>query len=116
MIVSLNRRLFNFTLNTTDRIVQPLLRDKTYMRWNALQFNTVLSLQKVIEAQTSKVLKGMNIPTENSLKSLYKTIYELEEHRSICEQRILELEDKIDSLENKWIKNIQPLQKRGRLL
>jgi len=105
MLISLNKRIFNFTLDTTDKIVQPILRDKKYLKLNAFQMNTFLSIQKIVEAQTSKVLKGMNIPTQKQLKTLYQTIYELE-HKQV------QLEKSIEILEEKLAKKYPPTPRK----
>lgn len=91
MLIALNKKL----LDTTDRIVQPLLRDKTYLKLNAFQINSFLSIQKIVEAQTSKILNGMNIPTQKHLKSLYQTIYELEHKQTQLQKDIERLEEKL---------------------
>ena len=115
MLMSLNRKIFYFTLNTTDRIVQPILRDRTYLRMSSFQMNSLLNLQKLVEVQTTKVLKSMNIPTEKTLKGLYQTIYELENHKASCERKIEMLELKIKDLESRIGNEFPPTPKKRAL-
>ncbi|TNE99083.1 MAG: hypothetical protein EP326_08700 [Deltaproteobacteria bacterium] len=115
MFMSLNRKIFDFTLNTTDKIVQPILRDRTYLRMSSFQMNSLLHLQKLVEIQTTKVLKSMNIPTEKTLKGLYQTIYELENHKANCERKINMLELKIKDLETRVGNELPPTLKKRTL-
>lgn len=74
--------------------------------------NSLLNLQKIIEVQTTKVLKSMNIPTEKTLKGLYQTIYELENYKASCETKIEMLELKIKDLESKFGNEFPPTPKK----
>ncbi len=113
MILSLNKKIFDFTLNTTDKIVQPILRDKTYLRMNSFQMNTLLAVQKLVEVHTSKILKGMNIPTEKALKGLYQTIYEIEFQNAALIKKVNDLERKLIELDIKLTKEF-PLTPKKR--
>lgn len=67
------------------------MREPAFMKAMAKNMETTMDIHQMVKKQVRMVLKGLSIPTEESLSGLYKTVHNVE-------TRLLDLEEKFDEL------------------
>lgn len=97
---SMQKKMFDEWEKSTAEYVDKVMRDPSFMKTISQNMGTTLDMQDAIKQQTNKVLESMNVPTEDSLDGLYKTVHNLE-------TRMLDFEEKIDDLSDMFKKLVE---------
>ncbi|MCO4783224.1 MAG: hypothetical protein KC646_12940 [Candidatus Cloacimonetes bacterium] len=97
---SMQKKMFDEWEKSTAEYVDKVMRDPSFMKTISQNMGSTLDMQDAIKEQTNKVLKSMNVPTEDSLDGLYKTVHNLE-------TRMLDFEEKIDDLSDMFKKLVE---------
>ena len=85
-----------FTVLETE--LNKVIRNQNFIKASSMQMNFILWLQKSSKWQREFVLKQMQIPTEDKMKSLYASLNRLEEENDDLRADILSLQKELKSL------------------
>ncbi len=86
-----------------------VIRNQSFIKASSMQVNLLLWLQKSSKWQREFILKQMQIPTEDKMKSLYTSLNRLEEENDSLKADICSLQKELKNL-----KPVPPKQARTR--
>ncbi len=71
--------------------VQKTMREPVFMKLVAKSMATNLDMRSVVKKQLEKMLRSLDVPTQENMANLYRTVHNLE-------TRMLDLEEKVEDL------------------
>ncbi len=104
MIVEMQKKLWRNGLDLTEKTLDTLYKDKAFLQLSSMGLNMGLWWQKSCSKGASWLFKGLNVPTEEHIKSLLENLHRLESKNDQQEDRINELEEELISLKEELIK------------
>ena len=81
--------------------VQKTMREPTFMKLVAKNMATNLDVRTVVKKQLEKMLHSLDVPTQESMANLYRTVHDLETRMLDLEEKIEDLEDELAVLKKK---------------
>ena len=101
MIVEMQKKMWKNGLDLTEKTLETLYKDKTFLKLSSMGLNMNLWWQKSLGKSSNWLFSGLNVPTEDNVKSLLAEIHSLENQFDLQEDRIRELESEIEELKAK---------------
>lgn len=108
MILEIQKKIFRNGLDLTEKTLDTLYKDKTFLQLSSVGLNMGLWWQKSCNRGASWLFKGLNVPTEDHIKSLLETLHSLENRNDQQEDRIKELEAELSELKGELKKAPTP--------
>lgn len=107
-MIELQKKMWKNGLELTERTLETLYKDKTFLKLSSMGLNMNLWWQKSLSKSSNWLFSGLNVPTEDNIKSLLEEIYSLENQFDLQEDRIRSLEKEIEELRKKTTKKAAP--------
>lgn len=101
MMVDIQKKMWKNGLDLTEKTLETLYKDKIFLRLSSLGLNMNLWWQKSLGKTSQWLFNGLNVPTEDNIKSLLAEIHQLENQFDLQEDRIRSLEQEIEALRAK---------------
>lgn len=101
MILEIQRKVMKSGIEFTEKSLENLYKDKTFLQLSSVGLNMNLWMQKTYGKGLGWFFKNMNIPSEENLASLHESLHTLESQNHEYEARIRSLEKTIDDLHKK---------------
>ncbi len=111
--MEMSKKMFSEWEKNMGEYFDKTLRDQGFLKLVSQNLSQSLDFQGEMQKQMGTVLKAFSIPTEESMQGLYKTVNNLE-------RRMLDLEEKIDQLEDtlaaksEAVKEVTPKKAQGK--
>ncbi|MCF8058565.1 MAG: hypothetical protein K9K67_04660 [Bacteriovoracaceae bacterium] len=104
MLINLQKKLLQGSLNLAEKTLESLYRDKSFLKISSLSLNSNLWLQKTYGKGLQRLVKGLNLPTDEFELGLLETLHSLEQQNDAHIDRIKELEGQLEQLQAKRVK------------
>lgn len=105
MILELQKKIWKNGFELTEKSLETLYNDKSFLRISSMGLNMNLWIQKSLGKTSNWLFKGLNVPTDDNMKGLLSEIHQLENQVDLQDDRIQELEKELrllmDSLPKK---------------
>ena len=75
--------------------LQKTMRDPTFMKMVAKNMSTNLDMRSVVKKQLDSMLQTLDVPTQESMANLYRTVHNLETRMLDLEEEVEELSDEL---------------------
>lgn len=98
MILKLQRRIWENSLDFTEKSLNKMIKDEHFLHVNSFGMNSHLWWQKNAGKLGEIVLKQFNLPDKQVINRMQKNILGLERELNICKDRIEELESEIEKI------------------
>ena len=102
MILKLQRRIWENSLDFTEKSLNKMIKDEHFLHVNSFGMNSHLWWQKNAGKLGEIVLKQFNLPDKQVINRMQKNILGLERELNICKDRIEKLESEISSI-IRWV-------------
>lgn len=101
MVLELQRKMMKTGMEWTEKSLETLYKDKTFLQLSSVGLNMNMWMQKTYGKGLGWLFKNMNIPDEGNLTALHEDLHKLEKQNHAYESRIQSLENTIDDLHQK---------------
>ncbi|MBC98741.1 MAG: hypothetical protein CME63_13415 [Halobacteriovoraceae bacterium] len=98
MILKLQRRIWENSLDFTEKSLNKMIKDEHFLHVNSFGMNSHLWWQKNAGKLGEIVLKQFNLPDKQVINRMQKNILGLERELNICKDRIEKLESEIEKI------------------
>ena len=89
--------------------VQKTMREPVFMKLVAKNMATNLDVRTVVKKQLEKMLQSLDVPTQESMANLYRTVHDLETRMLDLEEKIEDLEEELAAVKKKpAVKEVKP--------
>ena len=95
MIIKLQKKLWDSSLELTEKSLNRMVKDDSFLQLSSMGMNSSLWWQKNLGKAVEVVLKQLNIPDKEAIKNIHQSIFELERELDLSKDKIKELEDEI---------------------
>lgn len=100
MILEIQKKIWKNGFDLTERTLETLYKDKAFLQFSSIGLNMGLWWQKSCNRTAGWLFKGLNVPTEDQIKTLLESLHSLESRNDEQEDRIKELEAELDFFKN----------------
>lgn len=101
MITESQRKLWQTQLDFTEKSLERVFKDRTFLQLSATGVNMNLWWQKTCNKSLGWLLRSLNIPGDESYKELYRTLHGVEKNTDETTDRLRLLEDEVRMLRKK---------------
>lgn len=98
MILEIQKKIWKNGFDLTERTLETLYKDKAFLQFSSIGLNMGLWWQKSCNRTAGWLFKGLNVPTEDQVKTLLESLHSLENRNDEQEDRIKELEAELEFL------------------
>jgi vacuolar-type H+-ATPase subunit I/STV1 len=98
MILEIQKKIWKNGIDLTEKTLETLYKDKAFLQFSSIGLNMGLWWQKSCNRTAGWLFKGLNVPTEDQVKSLLENLHSLESRNNEQEDRIKELEAELEFL------------------
>ena len=101
MLIKMQKKMWTAGLELTEKSLEKMIKDDSFLQISSMGMNSSLWWQRNFGKGLEILLKQMNLPSQETIKKIHHSIYQLEKELSEANDKIKILENTIESMKAK---------------